>query len=263
MRMLPRGFLTLLVAFLTIGASSAAIDPFVGKWKVNPSKSQLTDEVKVEVVGGNKYAFTFGPGAVDTIVTDGTDQPAMQGTTLSVTVEGPNNWKVVRKKEGRKVISAIWTLSADGKTLNDAFTSFPPDGSPVTVHYRYQRTAGSSGFPGTWENSVSPEVDSSIELQIQPYEGDGLSVSSNGRRTARNIKFDGRDYADTGPDVQPGSTSSGRLMNPRSVEITSKLQGGITATRQMEVSADLRTLTMKIRSPGEKESKNTLVFDRE
>jgi len=67
---------------LVIGTSWAADNPFVGKWKVNPSKSKLTDEMKVEVVGENKYAFTFGPGAVDTIVADGTDQPAMQGTTV-------------------------------------------------------------------------------------------------------------------------------------------------------------------------------------
>ena len=69
---------------------------------MNPSKSKLTDEMKVEVVGGNKYAITFAPGAVDTIVADGTDQPALQGTTLAVTVEGPNNWRAVPKKEGGK-----------------------------------------------------------------------------------------------------------------------------------------------------------------
>ena len=96
MRMLLRSLLPLPVVCLAIGTLWAANDPFVGKWKVNPSKSKLTDEMKVEVVGENKYAFTFGPGAVDTIVADGTDQPATQGTTLSVTVEGPNNWKVVR-----------------------------------------------------------------------------------------------------------------------------------------------------------------------
>ena len=125
MPLLQRSLLSLLVVFVTIGTSWAANDPFVGKWRVNPSKSRLTDEMKVEAVGGNKYAITFGPGAVDTIVADGTDQPALQGTTLSVTVEGPNNWKVVRKKEGRKVVSAIWTLSTDGKTLDDAFTELP------------------------------------------------------------------------------------------------------------------------------------------
>jgi hypothetical protein len=45
-----------------MGTSRAANDPFVGKWKVNPSKSKLNDEMKVEVTGANRYAFTFGPG---------------------------------------------------------------------------------------------------------------------------------------------------------------------------------------------------------
>ena len=124
--------LSLPVVCLAIGTVWAASDPFVGKWKVNPSKSRLTDEMKVETVDENKYAITFGPGAVDTIVADGTDQPALQGTTLSVTAQGPNNWKVVRKKEGRKVVTAIWTLSGDGKTLDDAFTGYQPDGSRLT-----------------------------------------------------------------------------------------------------------------------------------
>jgi hypothetical protein len=243
-------------------ATPAASDPFVGKWKVNPSKSKLTDEMKVEVVGENKYAFTFGPGAVDTIVADGTDQPALQGTTLSVTVKGPNNWKVVRKKEGRRLVMGIWTLSADGKTLDDAFTSYPADGSPVNVHYVYQRAAGSSGFPGTWD-SVSAKVDSSIELEIQPYEGDGLSFRSSAVRTAKNLKFDGNDYAITGPDVPPGSASSGHRVSQRSLEITNKVQGKITDTRQIEVSIDLKTLTMRIRQAGEREPQNVLVFDRE
>src|SRR5580693_6035351 len=111
----------------------AADDPLVGKWKVNPSKSKLTDEMKVEAVGENKYALTFGPGAVDTIVVDGNDQPALQGTTLSVTVEGPNNWKVVRKKEGRRIVMGLWTLSADAKALDDDFTAYNADGSTIKL----------------------------------------------------------------------------------------------------------------------------------
>src|SRR5580692_1557573 len=108
------------IRLLTLAAALAATlvaadDPFVGKWKVNPSKSKLTDEMKVVALGANKYVLTFGPGAVDTIVADGTDQPALQGTTLSVTVEGPNNWKVVRKKEGRRIVTGYWALSGDGK----------------------------------------------------------------------------------------------------------------------------------------------------
>jgi hypothetical protein len=148
-------------------------DPFLGKWKVDPSKSKLIDEMKVEGAGANRFAFTLGPGEVDTIVADGSDQPALQGTTLSVTVEGPNKWKVVRKMKDRTLLFAYWTLSEDGKTLNDAFTQYLPDGTTLFgqplpngstfVHaYVYERTAGNSGFLGTWDSEsakVAPRLD--------------------------------------------------------------------------------------------------------
>ena len=74
--MLNVTFRLLLVACLVTSSAWAANDPFVGKWKVDPSKSKLNDEMKVEAVGANRYAFTFVPGFVDTITTDGSDQPA-------------------------------------------------------------------------------------------------------------------------------------------------------------------------------------------
>src|SRR5580704_9759790 len=111
--MLRRTFWSLLIACLVTGTVWAANDPFVGKWKVNPSKSKLNDEMKVEVAGENRYVFIFGPGQVDTVVADGSDQPGLAGTTLSVTVQGPNSWEVVRKMKGRTLIRAHWTLSED------------------------------------------------------------------------------------------------------------------------------------------------------
>jgi hypothetical protein len=252
----------LLVTCLATSAVLAADDPFVGKWKVNPSKSKLTDQMKVEAVGANKYAITFAPGAVDTIVADGSDQPALRGTTFSITVEGPNNWKVIRKKEGRTLILAKWTLSADGKTLTDAYTQYGDDGSKLSLDYVYQRTAGTSGFAGTWE-SVSEEVKTEIELQIQPYEGGGLSFSSVAAGMKQNIKFDGKDYSDLNPNSEPGSASSGRRVNRLRLEITDKFKGKITATRQIELSSDLKTLTMAIRLTGQSNPKNILVFERE
>ena len=77
--MLTRTFRLLLVAGLVTSSAWAANDPFVGKWKVNPSKSKLNDEMKVEVAGANRYAITFFPGAVDTVVADGSDhQPCAE-----------------------------------------------------------------------------------------------------------------------------------------------------------------------------------------
>src|ERR1017187_6012659 len=240
--MLSRTFRLLLVACLVTSSVWAANDPFVGKWKVNSSKSKLNDEMKVEVAGANRYAITFAPGRVDTVVADGSDQPGLRGTTLSVTVKGPNSWEVIRKMKGRTLLTAYWTLSEDGKTLNDAYNDaymeYAPDGSTSSLPYVYERTAGSSGFPGTW-NSESESVKAGIELQIQPYEGDGLSFNSLDAEITKKMKFDGNDYPDLDPNGDTGSTSSGRRVNERSLEITDKFKGKSTGTRQIELSTDL------------------------
>jgi hypothetical protein len=260
--MLGRTSRLLLVACLVTSSVWAANDPFVGKWRVDPSKSKLNDEMKVEFAGANRYTFTFAPGAVDTVIADGSDQPALRGTTLSVTVKGPNSWKVIRKMNGRTLLTAYWTLSEDGKTLNDAYTEYAPDGSTSSVPYVYERTAGSSGFPGTWD-SESEKVKSGIELQIEPYEGDGLSLNSPGAEMTKKMKFDGNDYPDLDTNVAPGSASSGRRVNERSLEITDKFKGKITGTRQIELSTDLKTLTMTVCLVGQSRPKSILVFDRE
>ncbi len=167
--MLSRIFRLLLVACLVTGSVWAANDPLFGKWKVNPSKGKLNDEMKVEVAGANRYAITFAPGVVDTIVADGTDQPAPSGTTLSITVKGPSSWVVIRKQEGRTLLTGYWTLSEDGKTLNDACTKYAPDGSTsLFLPYVYERTAGSSGFLGTWDSESQK-----VKAGIEPIEGDG------------------------------------------------------------------------------------------
>jgi hypothetical protein len=272
--MLNRTLQLLLAGCLMTGTVWAADNPFVGKWKVNPSKSKLTDELKVEAVGANKYTFTFGPGQVDTIVADGSDQPALQGTTLSVTVEGPNNWKVVRKMKGRTLLTAKWTLSEDGKTLNDAFTQYLPDGttlfsqslpngSTLFLPYVYERTAGNSGFLGTWD-SESAKVTAGIELQIQPYEGDGLSFKRSDEEMAKRIKFDGNDYPDLDPNGgDKGTANAGRRVNERSLEITEKSKGKITGTRQIELSRDLKTLTVTVHLVGQNRPQSIFVYDRE
>src|SRR5579872_1907616 len=105
--MVPRSVQTMLLAFLFTGIAGAATDPFTGTWKLNPSKSRLTDQMRVESAGPNKYTFFLSATNPETIVADGTDQPGIFGTTLAVTVLGPTQWKVVRKKGDTILISAI------------------------------------------------------------------------------------------------------------------------------------------------------------
>ena len=259
--MVKRLFQVLLVLSLVTVTLRAANDPFVGKWKLNPDKSTLTDEMKVSAVGPNKYGFDFGSGDSEIIVVDGIDQPGLDGSTLAVTAEGPNNWKVVRKKDGRMQISAIWTLSADGNTLHDNFTGYQSNGSTFRLDYLYARTAGSSGFSGTWDSN-SAKVDSAVEIEVQPHEDDGLSFIDAAQKSTKNMKFDGKDYPVEGPNAAAGSTSSARRVNASTLEFTEKLNGKVTDTQHIEISPDGKTMTTTIQSPG-RSKENILIFDRE
>jgi hypothetical protein len=272
--MLSRTLQLLLAGCLVAGTVWAADNPFVGKWKVVPPKSKLYDEMKVEVAGANRYTLTFGPGQVDTVVADGSDQPALSGTTLSITVKGPNSWVVTRKINGRTLLTAYWTLSDDGKTLNDAFTQYLPDGttlfsqplpngSTLFLPYLYERTEGNSGFLGTWD-SDSAKVSSGIELKIEPYESGGLSFKRSDEETVKTIKLDGNDYPDLDPNGgQKGIAYSARRLDELSLEVTEKFKGKITGARQMELSNDLKTLTVTVRLAGQSKPQSILVYNRE
>jgi len=259
--MSKRTFQLLLVACLVTCTLWAADDPFVGKWKLNSSNSRFPDEMKIKAAGANTYTFDFGAGNPETIVADGTDQPGIFGTTLSVTVEGPDTWKVVRKKGGRTLLTGIWKLSQDGETLSDAYRESQPDGSTLSMDYVYKRTTVGSGFAATWE-SVSEKMNSVFELEIQRYAGDGLTFITPAEKATRNLRFDGKDYPNEGSGVSPGSVSSGRRVNERTLEITDKIKDQVTDIRQIELSPDLKTLTMTVHPAGQSKA-NIFVFDRE
>jgi hypothetical protein len=52
-------------------------------------------------------------------------------------------------------------------------------------------------------------------------------------------------------------------MNEHSLAITDNVKGKTTGTRQIELSTDLKTLTMTVRLVGQRRPKSILVFDRE
>jgi hypothetical protein len=249
------------------GAPGDSLDPFLGKWKLDPSHSRLTDQMKVEPAGPNKYNLIFSGDNVETIVADGTDQPGLFGTTLSITVQDTNNWKVVRKTNGRTTIIGLWQLSPDGKTLTDNFTGYHNNGTTTNLHYIYQRIAGpaaadkSSGFVGTWE-STTEDVNSTYEIETKLFQNDGISFINAAAQVTQNLRFDGKEYPGSGPNVPAGFTSSGRRINDHTIERIDKVSGKILYTQQIEVSPDGKILTMAVHVPG-RNKPNVMVFNRE
>ncbi len=260
--MLKRALMSLTVASMAVGMAWAAENPFIGVWKVNPSKTRMPDEMKVESKGGNTYTFNFA-GADETIVADGTDQPGFAGTTLSVNAEAPDTWIVVRKKSGRLLLRGTWKLATDGSTLTDYYREFEPDGSTLSMDYVYQRSGGGSGFAADWR-SIKETMNSPFVLDVKAYQDDGLSfiTTSPYEHETRNVKFDGKDYPNQGPDTGRDSTSSIRQVDEHTLEMTGKAGGNVKNTREFRLSADGITLTMTINTSG-RDKPDVLVFDRE
>jgi hypothetical protein len=254
-----RPFRVLVMAWVVTGTLWAADDPFVGRWQMDPAKSTTLDEMKVAGAGGNRYSFDFGSGS-ETIAVDGTDQAGNFGTTLAVTVERPAQWKVVRKKDGRTMLTAFWTLSEDGGTLTDNYTELDAKGAPAFhVLYKYQRTGGGSGFEGDWVSSSQPQ--NPMVVEIEPWEGDGFSMTRHGGVT-RHVKFDGKAYPAEGANVPAGYGTSGRRVDARTVELTDAIGDKVRDSQEMTLSADGKTLTMTTRPAG-RTKPDVLVFERE
>ena len=266
MKFIPRTFLAIGLAAIstTLAASTllTASNPFVGDWKLDPTRTKLTDVMKVERLNSNKYTFDFGVGSRETIVIDGSDQSGVSGTTLSVSVEGPDAWKVVRKKDGRMLLTANWKLSKDGNMLTDNFNQISPNGATSTVDYVYQRKGRGSGFAGTWV-STSAVVNFVYVLQIRPYEEDGLSIINSSSQLTKNMKQDGKDYPNTGANAAVVAASSLRRLDEHTLELTDKKSDGkVYDTQQIKLSSDLKALTISIHTAGRDEP-NIFVFERQ
>ena len=247
--MLKRIFQILLVACIATSPAWARTDPFIGRWNL----VKLNDQMKVVKAGPSKYAFDFGGGA-ETIVIDGTQQPANAGTTLSVAAEGPN-WKVIRKKGSRILLTATWRLSKNGNVLNDDFTAFNADGSTSNTKYVYERRGTGSGFAGAWVSKPA-ETTSLILLQVHRYGASGLSFVLPSQTL--NVTFDGKDR----PDTKTDSALSARRLNARTVEIFRKSKGKLAQTRRIELSPDLKSLTMTVQLAGD-ETPYVYIFERQ
>jgi len=255
-----RFYFLLALACLLAGTLLASDDPFCGKWKLNMEKSKFVGElIKIQDLGGNKYKWTVG-NVSETITYDGTDQPDQFGRTISMAADGTNNWKMVIKKDGRVISSMTHTISNDGKTQTIKGTDTKPDGTTSDFNVVWRKVGGGSGWDGTWE-STDVKFTSPDELDIEPYDGDGLSFKTPAYKEVLSVKFDGKDYEDKGPDVAPGSTSSGKRVNAHILEITDKVKGQVMDHTKYELSADGKTLTLTIRGTGQPKEQ-TIVYDR-
>ena len=255
-----RLYFSLALACSLAGTLWASDDPFCGKWKLNLEKSDFAGEqIKIQHLHGSEYKWGSGEGS-DTISHDGTYQTVSFGRTISMVPEGSNSWSMVIKKDGRVISSMTHTLSDDGKMQTIKGTETKPDGTTSDFTAVWKKVGGGKGWSGTWE-ATDVKYTSPDEWDIEPYEGDGLSFNTPAYQDVLSMKFDGKDYEEKGPNVAPGSMSSGKRVDARTLEITDKVKGQVMNHAKYEVSPDGKMLTLTIRETGQPKAR-TIVYDK-
>lgn len=236
--MRPRRFA---VALITLALSSVvfAQNPFVGKWKIDPSKSQIAgSRDSVTAAGSNTWKFQYGAFSW-TIKADGTDQPTPFGTT-AMKVISPSTWQFTNKSNGKPTGTETWVLSGDGKSMTRTFEGRQENGQAFSSVAALKRIAGTNGFEGTWESTEVQMTFTEVDIVAN---GDGITVRLPEDGTTYSLRFDGKDYPETGPRLPAGMTVSARMTAAQKVQATTKLNGQVFDNETWELSPDGNTFT--------------------
>ncbi|MBV9008779.1 MAG: hypothetical protein JO354_06385 [Verrucomicrobia bacterium] len=250
--MITKCIITTLAAGIITASAQTTDNSFVGKWKMNPEKSQLSGlTYKIEDAGNDTYRLIFGDRAPETLAANGTEHKTQYGSTWALRKTGANTWKFTQKRNGTVTSESEWTVSEDGKTFTSKVDVKRPDGSTSHNETVMKRTEGSgNGLAGTWETSEE-KIGSPAVLEVAKWGEDGYAISEPAFKDHLRVKTDGKDYPHEGPRVPKGSTASASKTGERELEVTNKLNGKTMNTEHYQLSEDGKTLTDTINFPGE------------
>jgi hypothetical protein len=217
-----------------------AENPFVGRWKIDTAKSELTGSIS-SITAAGPNTWTFHEGAYSwTVKADGTPQSTPFGDTAMKVVDA-RTWQFANTSNGKPAGTETWVLPADGETLTWTFTGQKENGEAFSSSGTMKRIAGKSGFEGTWE---STEVQLSFtEVDIAPNGDDGITVTLPEDGTTYSLKFDGKEYLEHGPRLPSGVTVSATRTGVRTVKVITRLNGKPFDQEEWEVSQDGSTYT--------------------
>jgi hypothetical protein len=242
-----------------LGVSLAAADPaYVGKWKLNAAKSQLTgDTVTISKAADGTMTFD-GQGFKYSFKTDGKEYPTPDGATASWTQASPDAYDVAIKGGGKPIATYHLILKGDMLTLAGKMTK--ADGTTSDFSAAYKRKAGGPGLAGTW---VSTEVKASIAtLDVSAAAPDGVSITDDSGATYSG-QFDGKETPAAGRLKGSKITTVFKKAGANSFEVTNKVDGKAMSTEIYSVSPDGKTLTIAGTPTNAPTEKYKVVFDRQ
>ena len=241
-------------------ATFAAENPWVGTWKLDPSKGHLVGDTfdysnapngLIHYSDGSTASYDFG--------LDGKEYKSWGNQTTAWTATGTNTWNSVVKQDGVVIYETRRELSADGKTLTITTTSNKPDGSPSNDVTVYTRIGSGTGLIGKWR-STKVEIPAPSALVISSPSPGALRFESPSYKVTFEGKTDDTDLAVKGPTVPPGYTASVTATSPRTLAYVYKLDGKVDSYNIDVLAADGKSFTSVSWNPGKESEKTTLVF---
>lgn len=244
-----------------ITAVTAADLPYVGKWKMNPAKSDFGEMTVTyeQLPSGEMQATTAGQ--TYKFKMDGNDYPAWFGNHAAWTSLSPTSWQTIWKVNGKVIVTDTVTLSADNKTLTINSKGTKPNGERIDDTVVAERVSGGPGLAGKWRTknmkSTSPSV-----LEFATSGADGLMYKVVDMGLSCAAKLDGKDYPCSGPTMGPGWTVAVADQGASGLDMTVKNAGKPLFKVTYTVSADGKTLT-EIGTATATSEKTRVVYDRQ
>jgi len=238
----------------------AAESPWVGTWKLDPSKSQLVGDTfdyskapngLIHYSDGSTASFDFG--------LDGKEYKSWGNHSVVWTAADPNTWNTVVKQDGAVIYAARRELSADGKTLTISMTGNRPDGSPANDVSVYTRVGGGTGLIGKWRSS-KVEIPAPTAYVISSPSPGVMRFDSPSYKFVFEGKTDGTDLTVKGPTVPPGLTVSVTATSPKTLSYVYKMNGKPDSYNTDTLAADGKSFSSVSWNPGKKSEKTTSVY---
>jgi hypothetical protein len=250
---------SILLFAAAIGVITAADSPFVGKWKLNPGKSQFAGTTTtIEQLPSGEMQVT-SEGQSYKFKVDGKEYSAFWGMTASWKQVDPNTWETIYK-QGAMTTTSVTKIFADGKTMTTKSTGKKPNGEDFQETVTSERVSGGAGLAGKWKSTKVQATTQNWEISANG--DDGLTMKIVDYNAVCSLKFDGKDYPCTGPTMPKNFMISAKKTGPRTVEFTEKIDGKVVFGDVFSVSPDGKTLVDEATPAGSKE-KMKIIYDKQ
>jgi len=247
-----RGFVLAvsLLAALVMPGLAMAQSAFDGTWKFDLKTAKFPEKPDVYLLQDGMYHCKTCAPTVD-VKADGQDQKVgghPYYDTVSIKVVDGRTIEETDKKNGKTVATSKTWLSADENTMMFEFSdSSATNADPVTGKGEETRVtkgpAGSHAISGSWRMAKMDTLSDNAVTVTYKTAGGSLSMSSPTGQSY-TAKLDGTEAPFRG---DPGTTSvSVKQVDKNTIEETDKRDGKVISVERMTVSADGKTMTVKV-----------------